>query len=281
MITDNKIEKCEIACMNMRKNIISLARQAGNNGSHIGPALSMVEMMAVLYLQILNINPSDPKWELRDRFLLSKGHGALGYYVAMYEAGIISKDELYSYDINGGFFPGQPSKNLLLGIEYSGGSLGMGLSYGAGIALAAKLQNKSFRTFVLMGDGEINEGSVWESAMFAKHNKLSNLTAIIDKNNMQSDGPSKDIINTNIEGLWRACGWEVITCDGHDVAQLIEAFKQNSTDNPKVIIANTIKGKGISFMENAKEWHHNILTENLYEKAYNELESMGRVENGI
>ena len=281
MIPENIIKRCEIASLNMRKNIIHLAHQAGSNGSHIGPALSIVEIMAVLYLEILNINPSDPVWSSRDRFLLSKGHGALGYYVAMYEAGVISKDELYSYEVNGGFFPGQPSKNLSLGIEYSGGSLGLGLSYGAGIAIAAKRRNESFRTFVLMGDGEINEGSVWESVMFAKHNKLSNLTAIIDRNNMQSDGPSKDIINVDIEALWRGFGWEVVTCDGHNVKQLIEAFEQNNTDNPKVIIANTIKGKGISFMENSKEWHHNRLTDELYQKAHKELEEMGCVEDGI
>ncbi|HZK60800.1 MAG TPA: transketolase [Anaerovoracaceae bacterium] len=281
MITKNKIKRCEIASLNMRKNIIHLAHQAGNNGSHLGPALSIVEIMAVLYLDILNIKPSNHTWESRDRFLLSKGHGGLGYYVAMYEAGVISKQELYTYEVNGGFFPGQPSKNLSLGIEYSGGSLGLGLSYGAGIAIAAKRKNESFRTFVLMGDGEINEGSVWESVMFAKHNKLSNLTAIIDKNSMQSDGPSKDIINIDIEAMWRGFGWEVITCDGHDIKQLMQALKQNNTDNPKVIIASTIKGKGISFMENSKEWHHNRLTDDLYQKAFKELEGMGCDSDGI
>ena len=281
MISIDKIKKCEIASLNMRRNILHLAHQAGSNGSHIGPSLSIVEIMAVLYLQTININPSNPTWELRDRFLLSKGHGGLGYYVAMYEAGVISKEDLYTYEVNGGFFPGQPSKNLSLGIEYSGGSLGMGLSYGAGIALAAKKKNESFRVFVLMGDGEINEGSVWESVMFAKHNKLSNLTAIIDKNNMQSDGSSKDIISIDIEALWRSFGWEVITSDGHNVKQLMEAFKQNNTDNPKVIIANTIKGKGISFMENSKDWHHNRLTDDLYQKALKELEKTGGADDGI
>lgn len=277
MISVDMIKKCENASLNMRKNIIHLAHQAGSNGSHIGPALSMVEIMSVLYLEILNIKPASPLCDSRDRFLLSKGHGALGYYVALYEAGLITKDDLYTYEVNGGFFPGQPSKNLSLGIEYSGGSLGMGLSYGVGIALAARVKNESFKTFVLMGDGEINEGTVWESAMFAKHNRLSNLIAIIDKNGMQSDGPSKSIIKFDIEAAWQGFGWEVITCDGHDVKQVAEAFQQNNTDNPKVIIANTIKGKGISFMENSKDWHHNRLPDDLYQKALSELE--GRCDN--
>lgn len=265
----------------MRKNIVQLAHQAGSNGAHIGPALSIVEIMAVLYLHTLNFNPSDTTWEARDRFILSKGHGALGYYAALYEAGVISKEYLYTYEVNGGFFPGQPSKKLKLGIEYSGGSLGLGLSYGAGIALAAKRKKESFRTFVLMGDGETNEGSVWESVMFAKHNKLSNLTVIIDRNSMQSDGSSEDIIRVDMEALWSSFGWEVITCDGHNVKQLIEAFQHNNTDNPKVIIANTVKGKGILFMENSKDWHHNRLTDEFYVKALSELEEKGSAEDGV
>lgn len=279
MILEDCVIRYENAAFNMRKNILHLAYQAGNNGSHVGPALSIVEIMAVLYLYVIKSNPSNPTWKSRDRFLLSKGHGALGYYVAMYEAGIISKEELYSYEVNGSFFPGQPSKKLSLGIEYSGGSLGMGLSYGAGIALAAKRKKEYFRTFVLMGDGEINEGSVWESVMFAKHNKLSNLTAIIDRNNMQSDGSSEDIIDFDIEAIWNSFGWEAIICDGHNVKQLMEAFQQNNTDSPKVIIANTIKGKGISFMENSKDWHHNRLTDDLYQKALNEIEKIERVND--
>ena len=281
MIPLDEIKDCETSCANMRQNIMHLAHQAGSNGAHIGPALSIVEIMSVLYLQIMSIKPSDPIWSQRDRFLLSKGHGALGYYVALYEAGVITKDDLYTYEVNGSYFPGQPSKKLQLGIEYSGGSLGLGLSYGVGIALAAKRKNQSFNTYVLLGDGELNEGSVWESVMFAKHNKLSNLTAIIDRNNMQSDGSSDDIMSVDMEALWKGFGWEVVTCNGHNVKQLIEAFQHKDTDNPKVIIANTIKGKGISFMENSKDWHHNRLTDELYQRALSELEETGYVADGI
>jgi transketolase len=259
----------------MRKHIMQLAHQAGSNGAHIGPALSIVEIMAVLYLHIMKINPAEPVWPERDRFLLSKGHGALGYYVALYEAGVITKEELYSYEVNGSSFPGQPSKKLSLGIEYSGGSLGLGLSYGAGIALAAKRKKQSFHTYVLMGDGEINEGTVWESVMFAKHNKLSNLTAIIDRNHMQSDGFSENILGVDMEALWKGFGWEVVTCDGHCVEQLMDAFRYKSVDSPKVIIANTVKGKGISFMEHSKDWHHNRLSDELYQKALNEIAETG------
>lgn len=281
MILSDEIKRCEIASSNMRKNIINLAHQAGSNGAHIGPALSIVEIMSVLYLHVMNIKPSDPTWAQRDRFILSKGHGALGFYVALYEAGVISKEDLYTYEVNGSLFPGQPSKKLQKGIEYSGGSLGLGLSYGTGIALAARRRNESFNTYVLMGDGELNEGSVWESVMFAKHNKLSNLTAIIDRNNMQSDGSSDDIIGLDIEAMWKGFGWEVITCNGHDVRQLTEAFQYVDTDNPKVIIASTVKGKGISFMENSKDWHHNRLTDDLYQKALGELVEAGCVADGV
>ncbi len=267
MITEHEISRCEAAVLNMRRNILRLACQAGNSGAHISPALSIVEIMAVLYLKILKLNKSEPAWPLRDRFLLSKGHGSLGLYVALHEAGVISEEALNTFEVNGGFFPGQPSKNLSLGIEYSGGSLGLGLSYGVGIALAAKLNKENFMVYVLMGDGEVNEGTVMEGAMFAKHNKLSNLTAIIDRNNMQSDGLCDDILDIDMKALWEGFGWEVITCNGHDIRSVMEAFLQKSTTAPKVIIANTTKGKGVKFMENSKDWHHGRLTDELYRKA--------------
>lgn len=257
--------------LRMRKNIIELAYRAGSKGAHLSPSLSLVEILAVLFTQILRFDPQNPEWPSRDRFLLSKGHGALGCYAAMYEAKIITHEDLFSFETEGGYFPGQPSKHLSKGIEYSGGSLGMGLSYGVGIALSAKLNGAGFQTYVLMGDGELNEGSVWESVMFAKHRKLSNLTAIIDRNNMQSDGCCENIISYDIESVWRGFGWEVICCDGHSPESIAQAFSRNETDNPKVIIAKTVKGKGISFMEHAPEWHHNRLTEEQYVSAMKEL----------
>lgn len=280
MISQGTIHKCELAARKMRQNILHLAHQAGNNGSHLGPALSIVEIMAVLYLHVMKIKPGDPSWDERDRFILSKGHGALGMYVAMCEAGVISKDDLYTYEVNGGSFPGQPSKNLSKGIEYSGGSLGLGLSYGAGIALAAKREKYDFRTYVLMGDGELNEGTVWESAMFARHQQLGSLTVVVDRNHMQSDGPSEGILSMDVEAAWRGFGWEVVSCDGHNVGDLLRAFEQNVTNYPRAIIANTVKGKGVSFMENSKDWHHNRLTDDLYPKALDEL-TTGENDHGL
>lgn len=265
------IHKCKKASSNMRQNILERALSAGSNGAHIAPALSMVEIMATLYLCVIKFDASSPLAPERDRFILSKGHGALAYYAALYEAGIISEDEFLSYEKNGSLFPGQPTKNTDIGIEYSGGSLGMGLSYGIGIALSAVCNGQDFRVFVLMGDGELNEGVVWESAMFAGYRRLSSLTAIIDRNRMQSDGMSEDILSFDIDSMWHACGWEVVRCDGHNVESLLDAFALEKKGQPRVIIANTVKGKGVSFMENCKDWHHSRLTQEQYDNAMLEL----------
>lgn len=272
MISQESIDRCNAASKDMRKNILILAHQAAMKGAHLGSALSIVEIMSVLYLHTMKVKTEKIIEEARDRFILSKGHGALGYYTALYEAEIITKEQLFTFEVDGGLFPGQPSKKLSHGIEYSGGSLGLGLSYGCGIALAAKRLERSFRIFVLMGDGEVNEGTVWESAMFAKHNRLDNLTVIVDRNNMQSDGSSKNILDIDMESVWNGFGWNVIHCDGHNVSALMEAFELQKSINPTVVIADTIKGKGISFMENAKEWHHNRLNDSLYLQAMKELE---------
>lgn len=271
MFQSEDIKKCKDAAQSMRKNILELAHQAGNLGSHVGPSLSIVEILAVLYSHTMKIDLNNPDWEERDRFILSKGHGGLGYYTALSEAGIITKSELFSYEKDGSYFPGQPSKRTSHGIEYSSGSLGMGLSYACGIALAAKLKKKKYRTFVLVGDGEVNEGSIWESVMFAKHFNLSSLTVIIDRNNMQSDGKSEDIMSLNLEEAWKGFGWQVDVCDGHSIEQLMDVLSIVHLNLPRVIVANTVKGKGISFMENSKDWHHNRLTNDLYSKAIQEL----------
>lgn len=270
---ENKIVELENVASNIRKHAINLAYQIGENGVHIGPALSMVEIVTVLYKNVMNFRAEEPTWGLRDRFILSKGHGALAYYIALYEAGIISKKELYTYEKNGGFLPGQPVMNIAKGIEYSSGSLGMGLSFGIGLALAANIKKQSYNVYVLMGDGECNEGSVWESAMSAAHYKLNNLIAIIDFNNMQSDGNSREILDMGeMKSKWASFGWNVKEVDGHDIKSLINVFKKGYEENqPTVVIANTIKGKGISFMEHNPEWHHGQLTTDLYVQAMHEL----------
>ncbi len=268
---NKKVLKCKEAASAMRRNIIQLAYNGGNNGAHIAPGLSIVEIMAVLYLMVMNIDNKNMLDDQRDRFILSKGHGALGYYTALYEAGIISKDALYTFETNGGEFPGQPSKNFIRGIDYSGGSLGMGLSYGIGLALSAFKKNLKYQVYVLMGDGELNEGIVWEGAMLAAHLHLSNITAIIDRNGMQSDGSSSEILSIDVNKLWEAHGWEVVICDGHNVCSLYDAFSLKRDNRPRVIVANTVKGKGVSFMQHNKDWHHNKLTKEQFEMAINEL----------
>lgn len=266
------IKKIEQMANRMRKNALELAFSTRNNGAHIGSGLSIIEITAVLYGGIMNVDPKNPRWEDRDRFILSKGHGTLGYYTALAEAGFISFDELSTFDKNGGFLPGQPVMNMDKGIEFSSGSLGHGLSLGVGVALAGKKRGQDYKVYVLMGDGECNEGAVWEAAMAAKHFKLSNLVAIIDANNMQSDGARDYIMAADYEAMWKGFGWNVAVVDGHNIQTLYETLQApNRSEYPCVIIARTVKGKGISFMEGNNEWHHNRLTQAQYDVAINEL----------
>ncbi len=239
-----------------RVDILNAALSAGKTGAHIAPSLSLVEIsLAILECCAEN-----------DTFILSKGHGTLGYYAAMHQLGKITDEQFASFEQNGGNFPGQTSRNLDIGIQYSGGSLGMGLSYGLGIALAHKNS-----AYVILGDGEINEGSVWEAAALASRLKLSNLIAVIDHNSLQSDGKCIDIMGMDIPTVWKAYGWNVKTCDGHSVEAVQGVLKTGDATVPTAIIAETIKGKGVSFMENDNTWHHNVLKQNDYEKAYQEV----------
>ncbi|MDE4907330.1 transketolase [Methanogenium marinum] len=237
----------------------------------------MIEIMATLYGGILRFDPKNPEWDGRDRFILSKGHGVLAYYTALAEAGFFPKDELLKFEVNGECLPGHPILNMEKGIECSTGSLGMGLPFGAGLALAGKMQKKSYRTYVLVGDGECDEGSIWECAMFASHYHLSNLIAIVDSNKLQYDGPCCEIMNLdNFKAKWESFGWDVTEVDGHNVKELYDAFSvcsHSSNGKPQVIIADTVKGKGVSFMENNKEWHHSTLSQKQYDLAMQEIRS--------
>lgn len=253
---------CSEAAKRVRLNIIRLAYNAGKKGAHLAPSLSIADILAVLYKDVI---------QHKDHFVLSKGHGALCWYAAMYEVGLLTKEQLDSFENNGGFLPGQPSRNLELGIEFSSGSLGLGMSFAAGLAWDAKHRCSEEKIYVLLGDGELNEGSVWESIMFAKQHNLNNLIAIVDKNGMQSDGLTSDILEMDLVTMWRSFGWTVIACNGHDTSALIKAFHENSTSKPIVIIAETTKGKGVSFMENSSEWHHNHLSQEQYQNALLDL----------
>ncbi len=256
----------------MRCKILVISHRCALS-AHLGGGLSMVDIMATLYGGVLRIKPHDPHWEDRDRFILSKGHGVLGHFTALLAAGLISEEVFATFQTNESDLIAHPVINLDLGIESSNGSLGHGLSMAIGIALAAKKKGKKFHSYVLLGDGECNEGSVWEAVMLAGQLGLDNLTAIVDYNRLQSDGYSRAIIEFgDLAAKFSCFGWNVCDIDGHDLAQITEAFAQRfERKAPKMVVARTIKGKGVSFMENNNEWHHNRLTKANYDLAMAEM----------
>lgn len=256
----------------MRKRILEAGLNSGTS-THLGGGLSIVEILAALYGSVLNHNPIDPYLESRDRFILSKGHGVLGYFSALVETGYFGDDVFSSFMKNDSNLIAHPILNMDLGIESSNGSLGHGLSLGVGMAWAARYKKEHHRVFVLLGDGECNEGSVWEAAMSGAQFKLNNLTAIIDANGYQSDGSTIDVMDSRgLPGKFAAFGWETVEINGHSPIQLeTELNAPNSSNKPRAIIARTTKGKGVSFMENNNTWHHNRLTQNSYDLAVSEL----------
>lgn len=255
----------------IRLDGLEMAHIAQDKGAHLGGGFSCVEIMAVLYGYVLRLDPQDPEWADRDRFLASKNHCVLAHFPALAEAGFIKKEELPDYIKNGSRLIGYP-RNLEIGLEYSGGSLGMAISYGAGIALHAREHGSPLKVYVLMGDGELNEGSIWEAFMSAAQYKLDNLVAIIDRNRLSYDGDTEMVMGLrDLKAKMTSFGWNAIECDGHDVADLLRAFEEIKEGMPNTIIANTIKGKGVSFMENRPEWHHRALTQEQYEIAKKEL----------
>jgi transketolase len=240
----------------IRRSILAGALKAGSNGAHIAPSLSCVEILIAAHEMAKD----------NGRVILSKGHAGLALYSTMLEMGIMGQEAFDTFETDGGNLPGQPSKNADVGIAYSSGSLGMLLSYACGRALVS---DKRF--FVIVGNGEANEGSVWESAMFAGSRGLGNLAVVVDDNRMQADGNSEDVLRCNAAGLFGAAGWDVVERDGHSVPALLEALGRQGTSRPLAVIARTVKGKGVSFMENAKEWHHARLSQAQYEKAMQEI----------
>ena len=259
--------------LEVKKNILEMALAAGASSAHFGGALSIVEIISILFAHQMKIDKKNINWEKRDRFILSKGHACLAYYAALCEIGYISKEELKTFEKNDSNLLGHPVKNIKLGIDFSNGSLGMGLSLGIGVALSSKKKKLNFNVYVILGDGECNEGSVWEAAMAAPNFKLDNLYVIIDKNNFQQTGSNKEIMNVeNLKDKWSSFGWHTIELDGHNIENLFEFFKDShKIKKPKAVIANTVKGKGFSFSENNNQWHHSVLTKSLYEKALKEI----------
>lgn len=241
--------------------------------THLGGGLSMTELMATLYARVLRYDKKNPRWEDRDRFILSKGHGVLGYFSALVAAGIITEEVYNTFQTNESDLIAHPVMNLDLSIESSNGSLGQGIAMAVGVALAAKKKNSPFTTYVLLGDGECNEGSVWEAVMSAGQLRLDNLVAMVDYNKLQSDGVAGQIVDLgDLANKFRAFGWDACDIDGHDVDQIVAAIEAPKLDGkPRVLVANTIKGKGISFMENNNEWHHNRLTKANFDLALAEV----------
>ncbi|MGD9154777.1 MAG: transketolase [Bacillota bacterium] len=244
------------------------------NSWHLGSCFSIAEIMSVLYFNELNIDPQNPGWADRDRFIMSKGHASAIWYAALAERGFFPKEELATYRRIGSKLQGHPDMKKVKGLDMTTGSLGNGLGLGAGMAITAKMDLRNYRVYVLLGDGEIDEGAVWEAAMFASHNKLDNLTAIIDCNRFQIDGTTKAVLNLEpLDRKWEDFGFATMVIDGHNVAEIMAAFekaKQNKKA-PACIIANTIKGKGVSFLADTRESHWMKLNAEQYELALQEL----------
>lgn len=270
MKTVEEISHFEKTSYNVRRTILDIIHKT--RSPHIGPSFSVVEILVALYFKFLNISPEDALNPERDRFILSKGHACPALYAVLAEKGFISENDLNGFAISGGTFEQHPTLDLKRGIEVSTGSLGHGLSIGTGMALAGKIDNKQYKVYVLLSDGELNEGSVWESVMFAGHHRLRNLVAIVDYNKIQALGCTKDIIDLDPLGeKWKSFGWDAQEIDGHNFEEIFNALNSLSSKKPNVLILHTIKGKGVSFMENQLLWHYHTPDDKEYELALKEL----------
>ncbi len=271
-LTSKRLSDLNEISRNLRRSILEMIHAAGSG--HIGGSFSCVEILTTLYLEKMNFDPNSPQDPGRDRFILSKGHAAPALYAILGYLGLIQRSELLSLRKIGSPLQGHPDMNSSPGIEISTGPLGLGLSVGIGMALGARLDGESYHTYVLLGDGEIQEGIIWEAAMAASRYKLNNLTAIVDNNGVQLDGTCEEIMPLDsIEAKFESFGWHTLTCDGHDIAEIAAAIERavSSQDKPSVIIANTVKGKGVTFMEGKSVWHGKVVDDESYQKAMAEL----------
>lgn len=259
----------------MRRDCLEMGFAAGSHGAHFGPALSSVEIIASLYFGVMNHNPQDPCMPERDRFVLSKGHACLSYYAALVEAGYLSKEQMYTFKADHSILSGHPSCHAEYGLEVATGSLGNGFAMACGMAKAAKVKHEDHKVFCVLGDGECDEGVIWEAAMNAVKNKLGNLIAIVDRNSFQLAGKTQDIMDLDLEAIWKSFGWDVqVVMDGNDISSVLQALaalKQSDVAKPHLLIAHTVKGKGISFMENNLGWHAAPISREQYELAKADL----------
>jgi transketolase len=267
-LSAEEIKKLQAKAKQLRCDMVDVTVWAG--GAHIGGALSMADVLTVLYYHYLNLKPDEPGWPERDRFVLSKGHGGVGLAPVLADKGYFDKELLKEFNHFKSPFGMHLDGNKVAGVDASTGSLGHGLSMALGMALGARFQKQTWRTYCLLGDGECNEGSVWEAAMAAHHFKVDSLTAFVDRNQMMIDGRTEDIMSLEpFAAKWTAFGWQVREIDGHDYVQIGEAIEsaQATKGAPTVIICNTLKGKGVDFMEDQVKWHYGSLDSELAAKA--------------
>lgn len=254
-----------------RMDIINMIYKA--KSGHTGGSLSSVEILVTLFYKIMRINPKNPRWEHRDRFILSKGHSVEVYYSILADLGFFPKEELENYCKYRSMLTGHPTTKVP-GVEVNTGALGHGLAVGIGMAIAGKMDKKDYRVYVLMGDGELDEGSVWEASQIAAHYQLDNLVGIVDRNRLQISGDTEEVLKLeNLVDKWTSFGWQVIQVNGHDIEELVRVFESIPLveKKPHLVIARTVKGKGISFIEGDKSWHHRVPNDEEYEKALEEL----------
>lgn len=271
-MNDAKLKELQILATKVRMNVIEGVYNA--KSGHPGGSLSISDLLAYLYSEVMNIDPQNPKNPERDRLVLSKGHCAPGLYGILAEMGYFDKSEIKTLRQIGSILQGHPDMKKVPGVDMSSGSLGQGISAACGMALAGKIDNKDFRVYTIVGDGESEEGEVWEAAMFAAHKKLDNLTAIIDYNGLQIDGPIEEVCSPlPLDKKFEAFGWHVITINAHDFNELERAFNEAKEvkGKPVAIIQRSVKGKGVSFMENQVGWHGKAPNDEEYEKAMTEL----------
>lgn len=270
----NDYTNLEKSSKNIRRNIIDMIYKA--QSGHPGGALSITDILTYLYFKEMNVNLENPKIENRDRLVLSKGHASAALYATLCEKGFISKEDLAGFRKLNSKLQGHPDMKNIPGVDMSSGSLGQGLSAGVGMAIAGKLDKREYRIYCILGDGELGEGQIWEAAMSASHYKLDNICVIIDNNNLQIDGKISDVMNSYpIDEKFKSFGFNVIEIDGHNFEEIENAFEKakETKGKPTVIIAKTIKGKGISFMENEASWHGKAPNDEQYSLAMKEFKS--------
>lgn len=271
-MNEKRVTELAIIANKIRKNALTAVYSA--QSGHPGGSLSIADLLALLYFEVMNVDPKDPKMSDRDRLVLSKGHTAPALYSALAERGFFPIDDIKTFRNSKSYLQGHPDMNKVPGIDMSTGSLGQGVSTAGGMALSAKLDNKDYRVYSILGDGELEEGQVWEQAMFAAHYKLDNLTIFVDFNGLQIDGDVTEVMNpTPIDKKFEAFGWNVIVADGHDISDLYSAIETAKATKgmPTAIIMKSVKGKNVSFMENNAGWHGAAPNEEQYNQAITEL----------